>query len=120
LLCDKLKKKTPEVVMNSIFKAEWIKIPEGADFEVGLYKKKLGFTEKIANARLNITARGVYEAFIDGARVGDFILAPGCTEYNTRLQVQTYDVTNMIKQNCLLQSASLQAGTTATFQGIRK
>lgn len=85
--------------MDGIYKSKWIKIPEGADFEVGLYKKKLDFDKVIVSASLNITARGVYEAFIDGVRVGDFILAPGCTEYNTRLQVQTYDVTGMLKND---------------------
>ena len=48
-------------------------------------------------AALNITCLGVYDAYLNGRRVGDFILAPGCTEYEKRLQAQTYDISDMIQ-----------------------
>ncbi len=51
----------------------------------------------VKKARLYITACGVYEARLNGARVGNFILAPGITDYSKRIQYQTYDVTNLIK-----------------------
>jgi len=44
-------------------------------------------------ARLYITALGLYEAFLDGRRVGDVELAPGYTQYRARVQYQAYDVT---------------------------
>ena len=47
-------------------------------------------------ARRYITALGVYEAYINGTRVGDERLAPGWTDYNIRLQYQTYDVTPLL------------------------
>ena len=50
----------------------------------------------IASARLYATAHGIYEAFLNGRRVGDAELTPGFTEYRTRLQVQAYDVTNLV------------------------
>jgi len=46
----------------------------------------------IARARLYATAHGIYEAFVNGRRVGDAELTPGFTEYRERLQVQTYDI----------------------------
>lgn len=49
----------------------------------------------VIRARLYITACGLYEARIDGQRVGDFCLAPGSTDYRKRIQYQTYDVTDM-------------------------
>ncbi|WP_203658198.1 family 78 glycoside hydrolase catalytic domain [Actinocatenispora rupis] len=48
-------------------------------------------------ARLYVTAYGVYEFFVNGARVGDAELTPGFTSYGTRLQVQTYDVTALLR-----------------------
>src|SRR5690606_16245582 len=45
---------------------------------------------------LHITALGVYEARLNGARVGDQQLAPEWTDYLTRVQYQTYDVTPMV------------------------
>ena len=41
---------------------------------------------------LRITAHGVYEAHLNGQRVGDHELTPGYTEYGKRLQVQSFEV----------------------------
>jgi alpha-L-rhamnosidase len=49
-----------------------------------------------SEARLYITALGLYEAFIDGRRVGDIELAPGYTQYLARVQYQAYDVTPLV------------------------
>ena len=46
--------------------------------------------------RLYITCHGMYEAVINGKKVGDFVLAPGIDNYNKRLQVQCYDVSPLI------------------------
>ena len=51
----------------------------------------------VAKARLYITACGVYEAKVNGQRCGDFILAPGVTDYRKRVQYQTIDVTDLVK-----------------------
>ncbi len=76
----------------------WIK----ADFAAcgglcPLFRKEFEAAEKPVKATLEITAKGVYYAEIDSKRVGDFILAPGWTTYEKRLQVQVYDVTGLIK-----------------------
>ncbi len=76
----------------------WIK----ADFAAGgngicpLFRKEFESVQKPEKALLEITGKGVYYAEIDGKRVGDYILAPGWTTYKKRLQVQTYDVTELI------------------------
>ena len=62
-----------------------------------LFRKEFSANKKIANAVVNITAHGMYEAQINGQRVGDAYLTPGWTSYATRLQYQTYDVTNLLK-----------------------
>ncbi len=51
----------------------------------------------VQSARLYITALGVYEAEINGARVGDHVLAPGWTAYDARLRYQTFDVTDLLQ-----------------------
>ncbi|HTQ92861.1 MAG TPA: family 78 glycoside hydrolase catalytic domain [Streptosporangiaceae bacterium] len=48
-------------------------------------------------ARLYVTALGLYEAFLDGQRVGDVELAPGFTQYRARVQYQAYDVTSRLR-----------------------
>ncbi|WP_433381994.1 family 78 glycoside hydrolase catalytic domain [Actinoplanes sp. CA-142083] len=52
----------------------------------------------ISRARLYITAHGLYEAFLNGVRVGDAELTPGFTQYRKRLQVQAYDVTALVRE----------------------
>lgn len=52
----------------------------------------------VKKARLYITACGLYEAKLNGARVGNFILAPGHTDYRKRVQYQTYDVTGLLQE----------------------
>jgi alpha-L-rhamnosidase len=47
-------------------------------------------------ARLYLTALGLYEAFLDGQHVGDTELAPGYTQYRQRVQYQAYDVTGLV------------------------
>lgn len=44
-------------------------------------------------ARAYATARGVYDLYVNGVRVGDQELTPGATAYRSILQFQTYDVT---------------------------
>ena len=51
----------------------------------------------IKKAWLYMTACGLYEATINGQRVGDFVRAPGITDYRKRIQYQTYDVTTLLQ-----------------------
>lgn len=47
--------------------------------------------------RLYITACGVYEARLGGEKAGHFCMAPGHTDYRKRVQYQSYDVTELVK-----------------------
>ncbi len=78
--------------------AKWIRPALDLNEVEPLYGKKLALSGKIASAVLKITAMGVYEANINGVRVSDYVLAPGWTSYYHRLQVQTYDVTALLKE----------------------
>lgn len=48
-------------------------------------------------AKLYITAQGVYEAHVNGQRVGNQVLAPGWTSYKHHLAYQTFDVTHLVQ-----------------------
>jgi len=63
-----------------------------------LFRKEFGLEKKVRKARLYITAQGIYEAFINGTRVGDHVFAPGWTSYKHRLQYQTFDVTEFVRK----------------------
>ena len=60
-------------------------------------RKSFSISKPVAKARLYATALGVYEASINGQRVGDHELDPGFTDYNQRVMVQTSDVTKLLR-----------------------
>jgi alpha-L-rhamnosidase len=62
-----------------------------------LMRKEFAVSGEVTRAMLYVTALGVYEARINGARVGDHQLAPEWTDYHTRVQYQAYDVTRLLK-----------------------
>jgi alpha-L-rhamnosidase len=52
--------------------------------------------KKIRSARLYATARGIYEVYLNGKRVGDDYYNPGLTQYNLTHFYQSYDVTKLL------------------------
>ena len=51
----------------------------------------------VRRATAYVTALGLYELRLNGARVGEQVLAPEFTNYHKRVQYQTYDVTAMLR-----------------------
>ncbi|HJS55726.1 MAG TPA: family 78 glycoside hydrolase catalytic domain [Chitinophagaceae bacterium] len=81
------------------WKAKWIEADfteDSVNRPAQYFRKQFSATKKIASATAYITAHGMYEAQINGKRVGDFYLTPGWTSYKKRLQYQVYDVTNLL------------------------
>ncbi len=66
------------------------------------FMREMAFESPVREATLFISAIGVYEAYLNGERIGDFVLAPGCTVYRERLQYQIYDVTPLMKKDNIL------------------
>ncbi|MDL2301523.1 glycoside hydrolase family 78 protein [Lachnospiraceae bacterium OttesenSCG-928-D06] len=77
---------------------KWICPNEDTKEVCPLFVKNFKVEKAVKKASLFITAIGVYEAFLSGKRIGDFILAPGFTAYKKRLQYQEYDVTSLLKE----------------------
>lgn len=63
-----------------------------------LFRKDFSVDGSISSARLYITALGVYEAEINGQRVGDLVMAPGWQSYGHRHEYNTYDVTELLEE----------------------
>ncbi|WP_345955760.1 glycoside hydrolase family 78 protein [Mucilaginibacter sp. PAMB04168] len=80
--------------------AQWIKTNNLADTTDGaspMFRKAFDLSKPVKTARLYITSHGIYEAFINGQRVGNEYFTPGWTSYNKRLQYQVYDVASLLK-----------------------
>ena len=82
------------------WQAKWItgnyKVNKKQRYPVDCFRKFFNTTD-IAKARLYITACGVYEAKLNGQKCGNFVMAPGYTDYRKRLQYQTIDVTGLLQ-----------------------
>jgi alpha-L-rhamnosidase len=82
------------------WQAEWIGSPLAGgprtSFPPAYLRKGFSISQSIERARLYITALGVYEASINGVRVGDQELAPGWTDYAHRVRYQVFDVGHLL------------------------
>ncbi len=86
--------------MPASWQAKWIdpELPHDKDARQPASVLRRRFTAEAAeNAVLYITAHGLYEARLNGQRVGDFVLAPGTGDYSKRLTVQAYEVSSLLK-----------------------
>ena len=64
-------------------------------YPVDCFKKEFQ-TSDVKKARIYASACGIYELMLGDRRVGDFVLAPGHTDYRKRVQCQVYDVTDLL------------------------
>ncbi|WP_195282568.1 alpha-L-rhamnosidase [Harryflintia acetispora] len=62
------------------------------------YRREFSVRGGLRAARLYITACGLYEAHINGRKVGRDHLTPGWTSYGDHLQYQSYDVTGLLHE----------------------
>ena len=101
------------LLQKSDWKAKWISgnytVNPVKRYPVDCFKKEFDATD-VKNARIYVSACGLYELELNGKRVGDFVLAPGHTDYRKRVQYQTYDVTELIKSGKNVITASLADG----------
>ena len=75
--------------------ARWIE-PHEAERSAHVLRQTFRLHTPVTPARLYATAHGIYEAFLNGRRVGDVELAPGFTSYPNTLHVQAYDVGELL------------------------
>ncbi|MCW4465427.1 glycoside hydrolase family 78 protein [Glutamicibacter sp. MNS18] len=85
---------------------------------VRLLRQRFDLAAAPTRARFYATARGSYTAWINGARVGQEVLAPGFDSYFTRLSVQAYDVTALLQAGKNTLAAALADGWWAGRIGL--
>jgi alpha-L-rhamnosidase len=93
---------------NEDWSGKWMSIPHNQltelDYRGSLLfpaqyiRKEINIDKTIKNARLYITAKGIYEAYINGKKVGEDIMPPGWVPYRKYIPTLTYDVTDMLKE----------------------
>jgi alpha-L-rhamnosidase len=91
--------------------AKWIASPTtNAAAPRPLLRDVVKLTKKVKRAHIYASAHGLYQLSINGQKVGDEFLAPGWTDYNKRIQAQTYDVTPLLRKGDNVIGAALGDG----------
>ncbi len=85
------------------WKAKWITaadtIPSSVySYPSPVFRKEFTLLKDVISATLYITSKGLYEAQLNGKKVGEDYLTPGWTSYKKRIQYQVYDVSSSIKK----------------------
>jgi alpha-L-rhamnosidase len=67
------------------------------NFSSMLLRKEFSTASRLKRAVVHVSGLGQYELYINGSRIGDYLLAPGWSYYPETVLYDTYDVTNQIK-----------------------
>ena len=87
---------------NADWLGQWIRMEQGGGLPTKYVpeylRKEFTVPAAIAGARLHVTAKGLYEVYLNGVRVGRDYMAPGWTPYHRRIEALTYDVTDQLRK----------------------
>lgn len=100
------------------WKAQWIRPDKEDSLRSPLLRTTFVAEKGIVSATAWFTAHGLYEAQLNGQRVGDAWLTPGWTSYTKRLQYQGYDVTHLIRPGKNAIGAMLGSGWYRGYIGF--
>ncbi|MBR4665217.1 MAG: family 78 glycoside hydrolase catalytic domain, partial [Lentisphaeria bacterium] len=86
---------------NSDWKARWIYFDGGnpsCSSPCPYFRREFVLRKNLARAVLYVTARGLFEARINGSRAGDDHFVPGWTDFRKQIQYLSYDVTSLLRK----------------------
>lgn len=61
-------------------------------------RKEINLKKQVKNAKVYIMGMGLYEFYINGAKIGDQVLAPVPTDYTKNVKYNVFDVTAQLKE----------------------
>ena len=83
-------------------------------------RKGFSLDKPVKRATAYVTARGLFDLYLNGKRVSDEVFSPGWTDYNIRIQYSTYDVTEQLLQGDNAIGAVLADGWYSGYIGWSK
>ena len=63
-----------------------------------MFRSVFKIKKGLKRARMYITSRGIYDCMINGEGVNNSLLAPELTQYDRRINYQTYDITDILRE----------------------
>lgn len=82
-----------------------------------MLRKTIQTRADLVSARLYTTARGIYEYYINGERLGKDYFNPGSTDYRFRIMYSSYDITPYLAEGRNAVCAQLGGGWWCDFNG---
>lgn len=96
------------LLQNADWQAKWISLPDEVqplkeEYGTILHKpqflrKEFAVKSELKQARLYVSARGIFQAHLNGVKIGDDVMTPGFTLYKKFIETLTYDVTDMVSK----------------------
>ena len=77
----------------------WIKACKDTGEAAVYFQKELKFSKEPQRVEATVTAMGIYNLLVGGKKIGEQVLTPGWTSYHHRIQAQTYDITEALKES---------------------
>jgi alpha-L-rhamnosidase len=87
--------------MDEPWTGKWVTC-DNEEMRHPFFVKRIIPKKEVVSARLYITGLGLYEAYLDGAKVGQEYLTPYSNNYDRWIQYQTYDITEQVAQGAEL------------------
>lgn len=122
------------LLANNDWKGKWISIPnselsemdtigdnkESLLFRPQYFRKEVSIGSELKKARLYITAKGVFDTYINGKKVSNDVMSPGWTPLDRSISTLTYDVTDMLTEGNNAIGAIVAEGWHAGRVNLRK
>ena len=77
--------------------------PQNKNLFSPIFLKNFEIKENINEGRLYITGLGLYQAFLNNQKIGNAYLTPGFNDYDYYLRYQTYNITELLKSENILE-----------------
>lgn len=81
--------------MDEPWQAKWI-APRAEDTFHPVFTKEFASDKKVKRARIYVCGLGLYEAYLNGTKIGNEHLAPFLNDYIEAYQYETYDITDLL------------------------
>jgi len=112
----------------SDWKAQWISALTPRDTEIDgnnlppcpYVRRTFTIAKPVQSATIFATARGLYELHLNGAKVGNAVLAPGWTDYHKHIEYQAYDVTSALHPGANTVGAIIGDGWYSGYVGFSR
>jgi alpha-L-rhamnosidase len=90
----------PARIIGPFGMTPWVDLSsaDGPVLPARMVRKEFALAKPVARATAYVCGLGLFEMYLNGAKVGDHVLDPALTDYDKRDLYETFDVTSQLKQ----------------------